>query len=195
MNSIPPTETSPSPRRVLIVDDMVDFGQSLAEVLTLEGYETAVATSSDEAHKRLTPFAPEVALMDIRLGEGVNGVDLMGQLKVKHPDLQVIIMTAYANVDTAIGALENGAYCYLRKPLNEEELLITLDRCFESVELKRDKQKAELEYRHLFENLPDILFRMTLSGDITLMSPSVEAITGFSPDELIGKNIRDFFLC
>jgi signal transduction histidine kinase/FixJ family two-component response regulator len=117
-------------RRVLIVDDDVDFADSLHDILD--------ALSAAET------FVPHVALLDIRLGQ-TNGLDLLTALKQKHPDLLCVIMTAYANIETVIKALQSDAYDYLRKPLYPPELATTLDRCFEKIDLEQKNRQATEE--------------------------------------------------
>ena len=117
-------------RRLLIVDDEKDFVLSLADVLESYGYIVEMAHSAKSAIEKVKKFDTDVALLDIRLGNE-NGINLIGRLKEQSPKLLFIVMTAYATADTAIEALQEGAYDYLRKPLNPMDLLAKLDRCFE----------------------------------------------------------------
>ncbi len=80
--------------------------------------------------------------LDVRLGRD-SGLDLVASLKKERPNLLCVVMTAYADTDTVIQALHEGAYDYLRKPLGVQDLLATLDRCFDRVELERQKNEAE----------------------------------------------------
>jgi DNA-binding NtrC family response regulator len=118
-------------RCVLIVDDDVDFADSLHDLLEADTYQIKVAYNARDAVAATEAFAPHVALIDIRLrlGQG-DGLDLLATLRQKQPDLLCIVMTAYADIETAIKALQSNAYDYLRKPLYFQELATTLDRCF-----------------------------------------------------------------
>ncbi len=129
-------------RRVLIVDDDNDFGAGLADLLTLEGCTVKLANSVDAALKLLESFPAEVALIDIRLGQG-SGIDLAARLQSGYPELLSVMMTAYAGIDTAVEALRQGAYDYLRKPFHSEDLLATLKRCFERIDIILEKDLAE----------------------------------------------------
>ena len=131
-------------RRVLIVDDDVDFAESLSDMLLAENYRVAVAHSAAEAMAAAERFEPQVALLDIRLQMGSgDGLDLLASLKEKHPALLGIVVTAYADIDTAIKAVHGDAYDYLRKPLYFQELAATLRRCFERIDLEdRNRQIA-----------------------------------------------------
>ena len=122
-------------RRVLIVDDEKDFVSSLVDILESRGYRTETAYSAIGALDKIKEFNSQVALLDIRLGQ-VSGIDLLAKLKKVHPAIICVMMTAYAAIDTAIEALQVGAYDYLRKPFYPPDLLATLDRCFEKIRLR-----------------------------------------------------------
>lgn len=141
----PGSEAAPRMRRILIVDDDADVAGSLASLLQLEGYGVEVAYGSDDA----LPLgsAVDVALVDIRLGHA-DGVQLAAELRQRNPDILIVMMTAYASVQTAIKALRVGTYDYLCKPFDPDDLLTMLDRCFERLELLRSRREAEEQLRH-----------------------------------------------
>lgn len=134
------------PRRVLIVDDDRDFADSLGNFLTLEGYQVAVAYGAEQAEAEADVFEPRVAILDYRLGPAV-GVDLVAPLTRRHPGIVCLLSTAYSDADTAINALRSGVYDYLQKPFDNDELLATLERCFEKIRLEDEKAAAEAALR------------------------------------------------
>jgi PAS domain S-box-containing protein len=146
-------------RRVFIIDDERDFAASLADILESRGYAVRLAHSAADALQGLESFAPDVCLVDVRLGTS-NGVDLIGDLKAGRPDLICLVMTAYADTTSAIRALQNGAYDYLRKPVPAPELLATLERCFGHVDLGRARAAAETALRERNEELARINARL-----------------------------------
>ena len=129
-------------RRLLIVDDDRDFVEGLADVLQSRGYEIEAAHSAEGGEQKIRDFHGGVALLDIRLG-GASGIDLIPKLCRARPGILCVVMTAYAGTDTAIEALQSGAYDYLRKPLDVRELLSTLDRCYDRIALEKQKVAAE----------------------------------------------------
>ncbi|UJX46805.1 response regulator [Xanthobacter sp. YC-JY1] len=132
-------------RRVLIVDDDQDFAGSLAALLEMEGYVIAVAHDGAGAKalvEAMAAEAPGVALVDIRLGRE-DGVALATELGRIRPDLLVVMVTAYASVPTAIRALQAGAYDYVCKPFDPDDLLATLGRCFDRHALAHERAQAE----------------------------------------------------
>jgi PAS domain S-box-containing protein len=131
-----------SGRRVLVIDDDRDFADSLCNLLKLEDYEVEVAYSMADALDALDRFMFEVALIDIRLGEH-DGLTLVSEFRQRRKDVMCVIMTAYASVETAIQAIQEGAYDFLCKPFYPEDLIATLDRCFERLALTRAREVAE----------------------------------------------------
>jgi PAS domain S-box-containing protein len=137
-----PSFAQGSGRHVLIIDDDRDFAVSLRNLLALERYDVEVAFSSAGALDALCRFTAEVALIDIRLGDQ-DGLALVGEIRQRHVDVICVIMTAYASVEGAIQALQGGAYDFLCKPFYPEDLIATLDRCFERLALARGREAAE----------------------------------------------------
>jgi len=134
------SEVSANGRRVLIIDDEKDFTVSLSDILGTRGYRIAVANSRAEALLLLGNFSPEVCLVDIRLGRA-NGLDLIEEI-ARRPGTLTVMMTAYADTDSAIAALKAGAYDYLRKPFEMEDLFATLERGLERLNLVRERAEA-----------------------------------------------------
>ena len=146
-------------RRVLIVDDDRDFADSVADLLALEGYEVCPAYTVREAEATVQGFPARVALIDVRLGT-TDGVDLISRLKGVRPDITCVMMTAYASTDSAIAALKTGAYDYLRKPFHPGELLASLGRAFERMDLEQEKssvQEALRRYEQIISSTADLM--------------------------------------
>ncbi|MFV0359394.1 sensor histidine kinase [Tropicimonas sp.] len=137
------TETAPR-RQLLIVDDDVDFTVSTSRALALEGVDCAIVHGRAEALAMAATCECEVVLLDIRLGDG-DGTELARELRVRRPEMVLIIMTAYATVDSAVAALKAGAYDYLRKPFFLDELLQVLERCYLMTDLRREKLQAQTQ--------------------------------------------------
>ncbi len=146
-------------RRVLIVDDEKDFVLSLDDILESRGYRTETAHSQVMACEKISNFDAQVALLDIRLGH-TNGINLIPKLKKARSGTVCVMMTAYAAVETAIKALHEGAYYYLRKPFEIDELLATLDRCFEKIRLENENAAIEKTLRDQNQELGRINARL-----------------------------------
>jgi PAS domain S-box-containing protein len=139
-------------RKVLVIDDDRDFADSLSSLLTFEGYVVEKAYDAAAAHVTLARFRAEVALIDIRLGAS-SGIDLIGAFRQRRPDIICVMMTAYASVDTAVEALQEGAYDYLCKPFFTEDLLATLERCFDRLTLTHERDAVEATLRRRNQEL------------------------------------------
>ncbi len=121
----------PAGSRILVVDDEETIRHILANVLQENGCQTREAASAEEALDLLPGFAPAVALLDIVL-PGKNGLDLMGDIKRMLPDTEVVMMTSHASPESALRAIKEGAYDYLRKPFEDlDEIWITVQRALE----------------------------------------------------------------
>ncbi|HEX7892629.1 MAG TPA: sigma-54 dependent transcriptional regulator [Terriglobales bacterium] len=106
---------------LLIVDDELSVRDSLGKWFREEGYEVATAESASEALTRMAESRWDLALVDIKM-HGTDGIELQRRLREIDPELIVIIMTGYASVETAVAALKNGAYDYVTKPLDPDEI-------------------------------------------------------------------------
>ena len=110
-----------APGQLLIVDDELSVRDSLHKWFQEEGYEVGTAESANDALTRLAEHSWDVALVDIKM-RGTDGIELQRRMHEIDPRLMVIIMTGYASVETAVAALKNGAYDYVTKPLDPEEI-------------------------------------------------------------------------
>src|SRR3954466_9986166 len=107
--------------RILIVDDELVVRDSLGKWFTSEGYTARPASGAREALEEIQQTEFDIALIDIKM-PGMDGMELQARLREADPDLTVIIMTGYAAVDTAVQALKRGAYDYITKPVDPDEL-------------------------------------------------------------------------
>ena len=112
-------------RSLLIVDDDEPFCDRLARALAARGFEPRTANSVADGAAALADSAPAYAVFDLKLIDG-SGLDLMRALKDKRPDARAIILTGYGAIATAVTAVKLGAYDYLAKPVNADEVLAAL---------------------------------------------------------------------
>ncbi len=136
----------------MIIDDDFDFAESLSDILTDNGYETCIAQNVQEVKERSPEFDPRVALIDVRFGD-ISGLELIEYFRESRPATLCVMITAYAIVDSAVEALKRGAYDYLRKPVSPEDLLATIDRCFQKIDLEAEKEAAQRALRNTEEQL------------------------------------------
>ena len=118
-------------RRILIVDDNRSMVETLRDILGLRGWTCDVAYSGEEALERVEADEPRVVLMDIKM-EGMNGVDTFRALRRRHPDLKVVLMTAYSAAGLVEEARREGVLEVLNKPIDPRALDALLERAVDT---------------------------------------------------------------
>lgn len=129
-------------RRLLIVDDDIAHLQMLSTVLSEEGYEVYQASDGLSAIEIVTKQPVDLILLDIRM-EPMDGVETHGHIKTINPSIPVVVMTAYASVDTAVSLLKAGAFDYLTKPVDTEELKLLINKTFRFQTLEEENQRLK----------------------------------------------------
>lgn len=125
---------------VLVVDDDRLIRASMAKQLEASGYQATCASSAPEALVTLARIDVDIVLSDLRMPE-MGGLEFLSEIKQRFPSVEVILMTAYASVETAVTALQQGAYDYLTKPFHFNELEIRLERIHSMSEIKAEVSK------------------------------------------------------
>jgi DNA-binding NtrC family response regulator len=140
--------------RILVVDDEQLIRWSVREALSQAGHSVYEAETGQAALGTASNLELDLAMLDLKLPD-TDGITLMKQLLEKNPSLTVIIMTAYSSVETAVQAMKLGAYDYLSKPFNIDELALTVNRALESVDLKREVTSihSDLKSRYALQNI------------------------------------------
>jgi two-component system response regulator HydG len=163
------TETVPGTERageanllnLLIVEDERSVRESCRDVARMLGFETRVAESRDAALRTLDECSIDVVLLDLRL-PGNNGFDLLRELKRRRPEAVVIVMTGFATVQSAVQAMKLGAYDYITKPFNLEELRLELERVTAHLKLTaenrllREQLRSRLGFGQLVGHAPEM---------------------------------------
>jgi signal transduction histidine kinase len=181
--------------RLLIVEDEPIVQELLAELLRDEADELIVAGGVQEA-RALIGAGFTVALVDKNLPDG-SGLTLIGELRAAVPDAAIILMTAYASLDTAIEALRAGAYDYIPKPFPcIHDLVLKVRRAREKVELTRHREalfrqvsESEARFRGLFEASADAVLVHDAAGIVHEANPAAAALYGVERAALIGRDV------
>jgi two-component system response regulator HydG len=160
---------------LLIVDDELSVRDSLGKWFREEGYEIGTAESASDALTRMAENKWDLALLDIKM-RGSDGVELQRRLHEMDPDLIVIMMTGYASVETAVTALKNGAYDYVSKPLDPDEIAHLVKKALAH-------HRAEKENVRLRETVAEITRPGELVGKSAAMRKVLEAIETVGPTD------------
>lgn len=123
--------------KVLVVDDQKTVCYSLQRFLRSEGYNVHTATSGEEALSVINDVKPDLVIMDVRMPE-MDGIEVLRKIKESHPQVQVIMMTAFSTTEKAIQAIKLGAYDYITKPFDNDELLMRVRDAIKTKELMDD---------------------------------------------------------
>ena len=180
--------------KILVVDDEFRLCESLSYLLTAKSYDVTTANCGWDGMALASETKFDLAILDVHLKD-MLGTEIMNAIKMRHPDTLVIIITGDADLDSAIAALKCGAYDYMRKPFEFEELLNTVENALNQKALEREKEEineklylSEKKYRHLVQNSPDIIYTLDAEGKFTFLSEAVEHLLGFMVTDLLGKH-------
>jgi two-component system response regulator HydG len=140
--------------KILVVDDQRNMRTTLAMMLRGTGYEVDEAADGKEGREGGTTGAYDVVLTDLRMG-GADGIDVLRAIKQAQPMTEVIVMTAYGTIESAVEAMRLGAFDYIQKPFTEEELLVKVSKAVESRKLHGQVQlyAQEFKERYHFGNI------------------------------------------
>ena len=187
--------------RILVVDDEARLRRSLALLLDKPGREIDECGTGAEAMTALSRQRYDLLLLDLRLPD-MTGLDLMDWLGARLPSMTVIVVSADDVIDSAIGALRRGAYDFVRKPYQPEELLRTVDNALQRKHLERTNavisarlEQSERLHRYLVDHSPDIIYTVDEQGRFGYLNPTVAAMLGLRArragrTSLLGRRAR-----
>lgn len=161
--------------RLLIVDDELSVRDSLGKWFHEEGYDVVTAESASDALTRLAESKWDAALVDIKM-HGTDGIELQKRMHEVDPELIVIMMTGYASVETAVAALKNGAYDYVTKPLDPDEISHLVKKALAH-------KKTEQENVRLRETVAEVARPEDIVGQSTAMNRVYDAIETVGPTD------------
>jgi two-component system nitrogen regulation response regulator NtrX len=126
---------------ILIVDDERDIRELISDILKDEGFVTRLAGNSDDAMSAINAEAPALMILDIWLKDSrMDGIDILKTVKRDNPDVPVVIISGHGNIEIAVAAIKQGAYDFIEKPFNIDQLLVVIRRAMETSRLRRENQ-------------------------------------------------------
>ena len=178
---------------ILIVDDDTNMGKTLEEILRINHFIARGVGKGQEAIKLVKGEIFQAALIDLRLTD-MPGLEVLKTIKEKSPDTECIILTGFATTETAIQAVNLGAYSYVQKPYEIDHLLSIINHALEKKESRLALSDAENRYRQLYEGAFDGIIETNLEGKILDFNPAFLKILSYSPEELRSFKFQDITL-
>ncbi|MEP3677128.1 sigma-54 dependent transcriptional regulator [Sulfitobacter sp.] len=168
---------------ILIVDDERDIRELISDILEDEGFTTRLAGNSDDAMAAVNTEQPALMILDIWLKDSkMDGIDILKTVKRDNPDVPVVIISGHGNVEIAVAAIKQGAYDFIEKPFNIDQLMVVIRRAMETSRLRREnlslkrKDRANTEMigaSGTFRTLVSQLDKVTKSnGRVMLTGPA-----------------------
>ena len=136
----------------MIIDDERDIRELISEILIDEGYKTRLAGTSDAAMRQIADERPAMLILDIWLKDSrMDGIDILKHVKRDNPDVPVVIISGHGNIEIAVAAIKQGAYDFIEKPFNIDQLLVVIRRAMETSRLRRENQQLRRKDTHSAE--------------------------------------------
>lgn len=196
-SSSPPIPAARPPvqqRRVLIIDDNAELVDTLRAVIASGMPGVAIETAdSGRAALSLAHRGFDVAIVDVKLPD-VSGVDLIAPLRAVAPFSEVLLLTGFASVDAAIGALRSGAFAFVLKSFRPEELISTVAQALNKVELKYEREELERRYRDLVEVTDVLVIALSETNDVALMNRKAASLAGTTSDQALGRSLLESWI-
>lgn len=138
----------------MIVDDDVSIRETLQDFLVEKGYEVLIAGSAEEGLNRIAEFEPDLIVSDVRM-PGMDGLELLNHVNSTHAGIDLIIITAHEDMTSAVSAMKSGAVDYLVKPLDLDQIELTVEQCFRSRKLQKraEYNSSEAAEPHMLDKL------------------------------------------
>ena len=164
---------------ILIVDDEADIRMLTAGILEDEGHQTREAKNSTEALSAIETRRPNLVLLDIWLeGSELDGMQILESLSIEHPGLPVVMMSGHGNIETAVSAINLGAFDFIEKPFKADRMILIVARAIEAARLRRENEELKLKAGGEEELIGD-------SNAINQIRQSIDRVAGANSRVLI----------
>jgi len=191
---------------VLVVDDEQDIREGSERILNRMDFLVSTASSGDEALKRFEEETPAIVLLDLKM-PGMDGMDVLERIRAIDDRAIVIVITGYATVETAIQAMKHGAYDFIPKPFEPDQLRLIVNRAAEKIRLEMAAEKMAHErqrtlmdlgteksrIRTIIESLPNGVLVTNTQGQVVLMNPAFKELMGSDANHPVGESIETYF--
>jgi two-component system, NtrC family, nitrogen regulation response regulator NtrX len=130
---------------ILVIDDERDIRELISDILKDEGFTTRLAANSDECMREINADPPDLMILDIWLKDSrMDGIDILKATKRDNPDTPVVIISGHGNIEIAVAAVKQGAYDFIEKPFNIDQLMVVISRAMEASRLRRENANLKV---------------------------------------------------
>ena len=158
---------------ILITDDERDIRELISDILQDEGFTTRLAGTSDECMAEIAASPPALMILDIWLKDSnMDGIDILKSVKRDHPDIPIVIISGHGNIEIAVAAIQQGAYDFIEKPFNIDQLLVVIRRAMETAKLRRENVELKRGDVANTDMLGDSAAFRTLKGQLDKVTKS-----------------------
>lgn len=189
-----PTPLDSDKAQILVVDDELRLLTSLEQLLSGKDYHVTTAMGGVQACEQLHQQHFDLVLLDLNMGD-MNGHQVMDFMAENRLDIATIVVSGESSFTAVSKALRRGAYDYVKKPYDPEELINTISNALQKVMLEKAHtsmqarlQKSEELHRYIVNSSPDVVFMLDREGRFTFLNKKIEALLGYNKDDLIGKH-------
>lgn len=181
-------------RNILIVDDEADIRNLVQGILEDEGYGTALAANSNEAYAAFDNDTPDLVILDIWLqGSQDDGMKILETIKEKDSGVPVIMISGHGTIETAVQAIQNGAYDFIEKPFKSDRLILMVQRAIENAQLKRENQELKLQSNTNFDLIGNSDAVKDLKSVLQRIAPTNSRVL-LTGEAGTGKNVAARFI-
>ena len=192
--SLPAARVGQETGRVLIVDDNEELVDTLRAVIASGVPGLGIVTAANgKTALQLAQKGFDVAIVDVKLPD-VSGIDLIQPLREASPFAEVLLLTGFASVDAAIGALRSGAFAFVLKSFRPEELISIVEQALGKVQLKREREELERRYRDLVEVTDVLVLAIDVDDNVALMNRKAASMAGTAPDQALGQPLLEAWI-
>lgn len=190
---------------ILIIDDEQSIRDGSERILSRMGCQVFTASRGEEGLEILDRESVSIVLLDMKM-PGMDGMEVLREITKNHSHILVIVITGYATVETAIEAMKKGAYDFIPKPFEPDQLRIVVNRAREKQLLTLDAEKSETarqrtlldldteksRVRTIIESLPNGVLVTNAKGQVVLMNPACRRYLGLPPEKETGKPVEEY---
>ena len=158
---------------ILITDDERDIRELISDILTDEGFSTRLAANSDQCMAEIAKESPSLMVLDIWLKDSqMDGIDILKAVKRDHPDIPIVIISGHGNIEIAVAAIKQGAYDFIEKPFNIDQLMVVIRRAMDTARLRRENLQLKRGETAGAEMLGDSAAFRTLKSQLDKVTKS-----------------------